>query len=81
MASDRPCANPVCLCQTSDVTCSLWCGALDRPAGVRCLCRHDHCVRPLAQTPMWAASGLTTRTGRDPMPDEDRHRLPGVGAA
>jgi 1,4-alpha-glucan branching enzyme len=31
-ATDRPCANPACSCQTTDVTCSLWCGALDRPA-------------------------------------------------
>ncbi len=60
MAVDRPCANPVCLCQTSDVTCSLWCGTLDRPAGVRCLCRHDTCARPLARTPLWTGAGLVT---------------------
>src|SRR5262249_4067073 len=33
-ATERPCANPACFCQTPDVTCSLWCGTLDRPAGV-----------------------------------------------
>jgi hypothetical protein len=63
MAADRPCANPVCLCQTSDVTCSLWCGTLDRPADVRCLCRHDTCVRPLARTPHWPAAGHAAGVG------------------
>jgi hypothetical protein len=58
---ERPCANPACLCQTGDVTCSLWCGTLDRPAGVRCHCRHDSCVRPLARTPTWTPS-LETHT-------------------
>jgi hypothetical protein len=53
--AERPCANPACSCETSDVTCSLWCGALDRPAGIRCLCRHDHCARPLARaTAPWS---------------------------
>jgi len=71
MAADRPCANPVCLCETSDVTCSLWCGTLDRPAGVRCACRHDTCVRPLARTPLWPADSLAgvamtpSRAGRE----------------
>ena len=77
MAVNRPCANPVCLCQTSDVTCSLWCGTLDRPGGVRCLCRHDTCVRPLARTPAWTGSGLvmaglpSSRAGHD-YEDADR---------
>ncbi|HEV8675738.1 MAG TPA: hypothetical protein VGX21_16965 [Methylomirabilota bacterium] len=62
---ERPCANPGCFCHTSDVTCSLWCGALDRPAGVRCLCRHDHCARPLARTPLWSAQLPARPTVRD----------------
>jgi hypothetical protein len=43
MTHAASCANPSCLCQTSDPTCSLWCGTRDIPSGVRCLCRHDHC--------------------------------------
>ncbi len=74
MATDRPCANPACRCQTSDVTCSLWCGALDRPAGVRCLCRHDTCVSPLARTPLWTAA-------RDPLTEGRRPSFPNVGTA
>jgi hypothetical protein len=54
-ATERPCANPVCSCRTPDVTCSLWCGTLDRPADVRCVCRHDTCARPLARVPVWTA--------------------------
>ncbi len=57
-AMDRPCANPACFCETADVTCSLWCGTLDRPSDARCLCRHDGCARPLARTPRWSGGGV-----------------------
>ncbi|MGH7264180.1 MAG: hypothetical protein ACREMB_04895 [Candidatus Rokuibacteriota bacterium] len=70
---DRPCANPACSCQTTDFTCSLWCGALDRPAGVRCVCRHDGCARPLAR-----ASGWTARSTVDPLATGQHGRLPGI---
>lgn len=73
---ERPCANSACLCQTGDVTCSLWCGALDRPAGVRCLCRHDNCVRPLARTTSW-----TPLTARDPLAGSRRSGLPHLESA
>ena len=69
---ERACANPGCLCQTGDVTCSLWCGALDRPGGERCLCRHDGFVGPLARTPQWtgplAAHEPIAATRRGPLP-------------
>jgi hypothetical protein len=74
---ERPCANPGCHCQTGDVTCSLWCGALDRPAGVRCLCRHDNCVRPLARAPLWATPLVT----REPIPGRRPPGLPRLYSA
>jgi hypothetical protein len=72
---DRPCANPACFCHTADVTCSLWCGTLDRPADVRCLCRHDGCARPLARTSAWSA-----RVALEPVATGQRPRLSGVRA-
>lgn len=76
MAADRPCANPVCFCETSDVTCSLWCGTLDRPGGARCLCRHDTCVRPLARTPLWPAREMAAAT-MSPAPGDRDYEVPG----
>ncbi len=55
-APERPCANPACACRTADVTCSLWCAAVDRPADVRCVCRHDVCARPMARLASWTAA-------------------------
>lgn len=49
-ATMTPCANPTCLCQATETTCSSWCAILDRPADARCQCRHDGCARPLART-------------------------------
>jgi hypothetical protein len=51
-ATPATCTNPACFCQTPDGACSLWCGARDLPAGVRCLCRHEECTRPLARAPL-----------------------------
>jgi hypothetical protein len=81
MALDRPCANPTCSCSTGDVTCSLWCGALDRPAGARCACRHDDCARPLARASLWSAGRLAPRSAGEPLVPGGRSPLPGVGAA
>ncbi len=75
-AIERPCANPACFCQTPDGTCSLWCGALDRPAGVRCVCRHDGCVRPMVRVPLWTAGTRPMMT--DPLPAGPRRVLPRV---
>ena len=75
-ATERPCANPACFCQTQDVTCSLWCGTLDRPAGVRCVCRHDGCARPMVRAPMWTAG--TRPVMADPLPESARRVLPRV---
>jgi hypothetical protein len=72
---DRACANPACFCHTADPTCSLWCGTLDRPADVRCLCRHDGCARPLARTPVWTAGAAL-----DPVATGRRARLSGLDA-
>jgi hypothetical protein len=80
MALDRPCANPTCSCSTGDVTCSLWCGALDRPAGARCACRHDGCGRSLARAPLWPARA-DARTADAPLVARGRPPLHGVGAA
>ena len=84
VAVDRPCANPACHCTSPDVTCSLWCGAPDRPAGVPCICRHEVCTRPLA-TALRAAMGAAPG-GRRPAPDAGgvglsrRLGVPGVRA-
>lgn len=81
-STERPCANPACSCETPDVTCSLWCGALDRPAGVRCVCRHDGCVRPMARVTVWTAG--TRPVVRDLGPAVaagQRRRLPGLPGA
>lgn len=43
------CASPTCSCETADFTCSLWCGSFEIPAGARCLCRHDVCLRDPAR--------------------------------
>ena len=75
-ALERPCANPACFCQTPDGTCSLWCGALDRPADVRCICRHDGCVRPMVRVPLWTA-GARPMTA-DPLAAPPRRVLPRV---
>jgi hypothetical protein len=81
-AQERPCVNPTCFCQTTDVTCSLWCGALDRPADARCVCRHDGCARPLARSTAWTVSGMRSRpVGLDPLGAGRRRDLPGVGRA
>lgn len=45
----RPCANPLCACETAEFTCSLWCGPLDVQQSTRCQCRHESCARPLAR--------------------------------
>jgi hypothetical protein len=78
-ASERPCANPACFCQTSDVTCSLWCGALDRPAGVRCVCRHEGCTRPGARVSAWSPGAR--RIVRDPLTTSQPGVLPGARGA
>jgi hypothetical protein len=57
----RLCANPACLCETRHFTCSLWCGSLDVPAGVRCPCRHDECLHASVQRPTGSGSGVTYR--------------------
>jgi hypothetical protein len=47
---DRPtrCANPLCVCETAEFTCSLRCGPLDVRQSARCRCDHDACNRRLA---------------------------------
>jgi hypothetical protein len=45
MDQRRLCASPTCFCETAYLTCSLWCASLEIPAGVRCLCRHEECLR------------------------------------
>jgi hypothetical protein len=56
MDGGRLCASPTCFCETDHFTCSLWCGSLDIPAGTRCLCRHDECLRtPAGRAPLFAA--------------------------
>jgi len=78
-AIERPCANPACFCETPDVTCSLWCGALDRPGGVRCICRHDGCARPVARVPVWTAGRRSITPGfGDPLPTRADRVVPGV---
>jgi hypothetical protein len=49
MEGPRLCANPACFCETHHFTCSLWCGSLEVPAGVRCPCRHDECLHASVQ--------------------------------
>jgi hypothetical protein len=78
-ALERPCANPACSCRTPDVTCSLWCGALDRPAGVRCVCRHDTCARPLARASTRSAGARPVAA--TPLTPSARESLPGVRSA
>jgi hypothetical protein len=78
-ATERPCANPACSCRTPDVTCSLWCGALDRPAGVRCVCRHDTCARPMARVSVWHATPRAL--GSDPLTAGERRPFPGIRSA
>lgn len=57
MREPRLCANPTCFCETVYFTCSLWCGSLDIPAGVRCLCRHDVCLHdPARRSPSFRAA-------------------------
>lgn len=77
-ALERPCANPACSCQTPDVTCSLWCGALDRPSGVRCVCRHDTCARPVARASVRTAGA---RPVAAPLSPASRGTLPDVRSA
>lgn len=80
-ATQRPCANLACFCETSDVTCSLWCGALDRPADVRCHCRHDNCARPLARAPAWSAGRVQVRPAAgEPLVQGRRRGFPSVGS-
>jgi hypothetical protein len=56
MGVRRPCASPICHCETDSVTCSLWCGPLDLLAGDRCRCRHDDCLTaPAARLPLSGA--------------------------
>ena len=43
----RFCANPVCLCRSTDFTCSLGCGSGEMADEVRCFCRHEECLRVL----------------------------------
>jgi hypothetical protein len=45
----QACANPLCLCETVEFTCSLRCGPLDVRQSARCQCRHDACTRPVAR--------------------------------
>ncbi len=69
MEGPRLCANPVCFCETHHFTCSLWCGSLDVPAGVRCPCRHDECLytavqrRPFFSVPTGSGSDVMHRPG------------------
>jgi hypothetical protein len=56
----KVCASPTCLCETAYRTCSLWCGSVDIPAGVRCLCRHDACLGHPARG--LSRSGVAART-------------------
>jgi hypothetical protein len=58
MRERRVCASPTCSCETTSVTCSLWCGSVDVPAGVRCLCRHDECLRHAARGSSPAGAGV-----------------------
>jgi hypothetical protein len=44
MKAPQLCASPTCFCETTDFTCSLWCGPDDMPSGARCQCRHDGCL-------------------------------------
>jgi hypothetical protein len=61
------CANPACGCDTTGITCSAWCAALDVPAGAACSCPHEACAcDPLALDPPmtrpvagWRAGGET----------------------
>jgi hypothetical protein len=47
----RFCASPTCDCASESFMCSLWCGSLDIPAGARCQCRHDECLRAMPRQP------------------------------
>ena len=41
--------NPLCVCETAEFTCALWCGPLDVRQSIRCQCRHESCATPLAR--------------------------------
>jgi hypothetical protein len=68
---DQPtrCANPLCACETSEFTCSLWCGPLDGRRSARCRCEHDACDPRLAR----AAAALADTDLYPPVLDRFRH--------